>query len=233
MLGVIWGFLAATVGEVLLDNPMMAQVLAAGVVTEDELRFEFVVTVIRLAGIIAAVHGVQVVMRVYAEETEDRVEPLLAGALHRRTYLASNAVVAFGATAVAMLVGGTVTGVVAAAADDAISTADVFRQAVVSIPGVWVLVALALAVVGAHPARRIAGWMAVVATFAITILGPLFNLDDWVLGISPLWHVPNVAAAAPDWSGLGWLALVAAALTAVGFSGFARRDVGAGTARHA
>ncbi len=40
------------------------------------------------------------------------------------------------------------------------------------------------------------------ATFGLTILGPTFKLPDWVLGISPLRHVPNVTAVSPDWSGL-------------------------------
>jgi len=37
--------------------------------------------------------------------------------------------------------------------------------------------------------------------------------------------VPNVAAADPDWSGLGWIGLVAGLLVVVGFLGFRRRDL--------
>jgi ABC-2 type transport system permease protein len=90
---------------------------------------------------------------------------------------------------------------------------------------VWVLVGLALATVGANPRARLAGWLGVVAVFALTLLGPLFRLWDWILGISPLWHVPNVTVPSPDWSGLGWVGLVAVLLTAVAFAGFRRRDV--------
>jgi Putative exporter of polyketide antibiotics len=53
----------------------------------------------------------------------------------------------------------------------------------------------------------------------------MFNLDEWVLDISPLWHVPNIQAADPAWGGLAGLALVAAAFTAVGFLGYRRRDI--------
>jgi ABC-2 type transport system permease protein len=89
----------------------------------------------------------------------------------------------------------------------------------------WAIVAVSLAAVGANPRVRLAGWLAVVATFAITLLGPMFRLWNWILGISPLWHVPNVTAAAVDWTGMGWVSLVAALLTVVGFVGFSRRDV--------
>ena len=72
------------------------------------------------------------------------------------------------------------------------------------------------------------GWLAVVATFALTILGPIFELDDRVLGLSPMWHVPDVAASPVDWSGLGWLVLFAGLFSAVAFAGYRRRDINVG-----
>jgi ABC-2 type transport system permease protein len=100
------------------------------------------------------------------------------------------------------------------------------RQALATVPAVWVLAALAVAAIGVDPRRRLVAWLAVVAAFALTILGPIFRLSDWVLGISPFWHVPDVTAARPDWSGLTYLSVVALALTVAGFLGFRRRDVG-------
>jgi hypothetical protein len=89
-------------------------------------------------------------------------------------------------------------------------------QALATVPAVWAMIALALAAVGANPRVRLVGWLGVVATFAPTLLGPLFRLWDWILGISPLWHVPDVNATGADWSGLGWVAVVALFLTVVG-----------------
>ena len=225
VLGILLGFLANTVTDVFAENPGIAQILASGAVAQEDLVAEFLLTMIRLLGIYAAVHGVQVVMRLYAEELEFRADPLLGGATTRAAHLASHAVIAFLSTAVGMVVAGSVMGWVADATGDTIGFADVLGQTVATIPAVWVLVGLALAVVGAKPSKRLAGWMAVVATFAITILGPMFTLDEWVLDISPLWHVPNVQAADPAWGGLVGLVLVAAAFTAVGFAGYRRRDI--------
>ncbi len=225
VLGVLLGFLANTATDVFAENPAIAQVLASGAVSQEDLVAEFLLTMIRILGIYAAVHGVQVVMRLYAEELEYRADPLLGGATTRWAHLASHAVIAFGSTALGMIVAGSVMGWVADATGEAIGFADVLGQAVATIPAVWVLVGLALAVVGAHPSKRLAGWMGVVATFALTILGPMLNLYDWVLGISPLWHVPNIQAADPAWGGLMGLALVAAAFTTLGFVGYRRRDI--------
>ena len=51
-----------------------------------------------------------------------------------------------------------------------------------------------------------------------------------MLGISPFWHVPEVAAGTlawsqVDWSGLGWISLVTLGFLVVGFVGFRRRDL--------
>ena len=225
-LGVVFGFLATTVGDLLVDNPQFAQIVAAGGASEEALTFEFLVTLLKLVGIIGAVFGVSLAVRVHAEEVEHRVEPLLATALSRPRYLASNAVVAWVAPAVAVTLAGTTLAVTASAVKPSVQVADVLQQALATIPATLTHVALALALVGAEPSRRFAAWMAVVASFVLTILGPLFTLRDWVLGISPFWHVPNVVRTSPDWSGLGWLALFVAGFTAVAFAGFRRRDVG-------
>lgn len=225
VLGVLLGFLANTVTDVFAENPGVAQVLASGAVSQDDLIGEFLLTMIRILGIYAAVHGVQIVMRLYAEEAEDRADPVLGGAISRAKHLASHAVIAFVSTAIGMVVAGSVIGWVADATGDTIGFGDVLGQTMATIPAVWVLVGLAIAVVGAKPSKRLIGWMGVVATFALTILGPLFDLDEWVLDISPLWHVPNVQAADPAWFGLLGLALVAALFTTVGFVGYRRRDI--------
>jgi ABC-2 type transport system permease protein len=175
--------------------------------------------------VIASIMGVQVVLRIYAEEIGYRVEPLLAGSLRRQTYLASNAAIALLGPALALLVAGTTLGLVAAATDDSLSFSKIVEQALVTIPAVWTLVTLGLAAIGAVPRLRLIAWLGVVATFALTILGPTFNLPDWALDISPLRHVPNVVAATPDWAGLAWLTGFVVLFLAVGFVGFRRRDV--------
>ncbi|MEO6268486.1 MAG: hypothetical protein ABIO66_17995 [Nocardioidaceae bacterium] len=224
-LGLVFGNLATSIGDVVADNPAMAQVLASGAASTADLTFAFLVTILQIIALVAAVMGVQIILRIYAEEVDYRVEPLLAGSLRRATYLASNVLVALLGTATAVLVAGTGLGVVAHAKDASISLGDVVRQALVTIPAVWVLVGLAVAAVGAAPVRRLVAWLGVVATFGLTILGPTFRLPGWALGVSPLRHVPNVTATSPDWPGLGGLTGVAVLLLAVGFAGFRRRDV--------
>lgn len=224
LLGTIFGNLATTVGETFAANPAIAASMAAGATTEEELIFGFIRTILSLVGIIAAIAGAQIILRVYSEEIDYRIEPLLAGSLRRSRMLASHVAVAFGLSACGLLIAGTAMGVVASSNSEAIAFTDVLRQAAAIIPAVWLLGSIAVAAVGARPAARLASWAVIVATFAITLLGPTFKFPDWAMSISPLYHVPTVIgqdSATP----LVWLGLIAAAFLAIGFAGYHRRDI--------
>lgn len=221
----MFGNLVGPMGDMVAQNPALAQVMAQGAIRPKEIRSAFVATILQIIAIVVAIMGVGMVQRIHAEEVSFRVEPLLATSLRRPTYLASTVLLALAGTALGMLVAGTALGLVASRANSPIHLGDVVQQAAVTIVEVWVLVALCTAAVGAVPSRRIVGWLAIVATFVITLLGPTLHLWDWAMAISPLRHVPNVLSTDPDWAGLGWLALVCCAFLAVGFAGFRRRDV--------
>jgi len=225
LLGTVFGFFATSVTDIVGADPAVRQVLAAGATSPDQLVSAFLVTILSLLGIIAAVPGIQVVLKVRSEELDDRVEPLLATALARPRYLAGNVLTALATSTLCVLVAGMVLAGVASAGDVGVAFGDALLQAVATVPAVWTVVAVSVAVVGAHPAVSLAAWLGVLASFGLTLLGPTFGLDDWVLGISPFWHVPNVTAASVDLTGLLWVTLVTAVLLAVGFAGFRRRDL--------
>ncbi|MAT17285.1 MAG: multidrug ABC transporter permease [Leifsonia sp.] len=224
-LGLVFGYLSISIADLIETDATVARLLAVGAASEDDLVFRFMTTLLALAGIIAAVSGVGVVMRGYADEVAGRVDPILAGAVSRPRYQASTAVVAFLTSGIAFLIGVVVIGVVSAGLTEQLEAGEVLRQGLVTLPAMWVLVALAHAVVGAEPSRRIAGWMGTVAAFGLTILGPIFNLWDWILGISPFYHVPIVTSADADFTGWWIVVGVLALLTTVGFVGFRRRDL--------
>ncbi|MFZ1382084.1 MAG: hypothetical protein WAS54_04755 [Scrofimicrobium sp.] len=224
-LGVVFGYFATSIRDLLGEDSTVAELLAAGALTHKDLVSSFIVTILSMVGIIAAVPGVQTMLKVRSEELEDRVEPILSTPTSRFRYYGSNVLLALTESVVYVLVAGVIMAAVAANSDIGVSFWDVFIQAAATVPAVWTVVAVAVAVVGARPRASLAAWLGVVASFALTILGPMFNLWDWILGISPFWHIPNVTAAPVDWSGLGWISLFTLGFIAVGFIGFRRRDI--------
>lgn len=224
-LGLVFGYFATSIRDILEGNAAVAQILAAGATTPDGLISAFLVTILSLVGIIAAIPGVQTVLKVRSEEQDDRAEPVLAAAVGRTRYFASSVVVALAAPALYVLLAGLVIAAMVSGADLGVSFGDVMAQALATVPAVATVIAVAAAVVGARPRLSPAAWVGVVAAFALTILGPTFRLWDEVLAISPFWHVPDVTAVDVDWSGLAWISLATAVFLVAGFVGFRRRDI--------
>ena len=224
-LGVIFGYFIRTVRDLFSVNPALAEIFAKGATLPAELLAGFLATILTLIGIVAAIAGVQIVNRVRTEELEVRAEPVLATAVSRSRYLAPSVLLAFAAPALFILIAGVVIGALAAAAHIGLNFGYPPLQAVATIPAVWTVVALAVAVIGARPRVQIASWAGVLVSFGLTLFGPSFKLPGWALGISPYYHVPHVAAGTQDWRGLLWISLFTLAFLVIGFMGFRRRDV--------
>lgn len=225
VLGVVFGYFATSIQDILGKDSAVAGILAAGATTPDKLISAFVVTILSLVGILAAIPGVQTMLKVRTEELEDRVEPLMACAIARSRYYGSNVLIAFLAPAVYVLIAGIVIATLASNADIGVNFGDTMLQAITTIPAVWTVVAVSVAVIGARPVVSIAAWLGVLASFVLTLLGPTFKLWDWVLAISPFWHIPNVTDADADWWGPVWISLVTVFFLLIGFAGFQRRDL--------
>ena len=225
ILGLVFGQFSKSVPDLLSKDVGLAGFLAAGALTPTDIMGAFLATVLGLIGIIASVSGVQVMLRMRSGEMEGRSDPLLAEPVSRRTYFARNVFVALALSGTILLIAGVLVAAIAANGALGVTFGEAFFQSVVTIPATWVVVALSTTVVGARPRVPLAAWAGVVLSFALTFLGPTFNLWDWILGISPFWHVPGVTEGAPDWSGLWWLGLAVVLLASVGFVGYQRRDI--------
>ncbi|QDB78740.1 multidrug ABC transporter permease [Georgenia wutianyii] len=225
LLGIVFGYLAASITDVLGPDSPAGQILAAGATGQSHLISAFLLTLLSLLGIIAAVPGVQTMLKVRSEEMEDRVEPVMATAVTRSRYYVGNVLLALGAPTIYLLIAGTLVAALASGSDIGVTFSDVLLQALATVPAVWTVVAVSAAVIGARPAVSLAAWIGVVASFGLTLLGPTFGLDDWVLGISPFWHVPEVTATAVDLTGLLWITLFTTGFLLIGFAGFRRRDL--------
>ncbi len=224
-LGLVFGYFTTSVTDILGSDTAVKQILAAGATTSGALVSAFLVTVLSLIGIIASVPGVQVMLKLRTEELEDRVEPLIATGTSRPRYYASTVLLALGTPTLFVLIAGTEVAALASTADIGVNFGDAVLQAVATVPAVWTVIAVSIVVIGARPQLSLAAWLGVLASFVLTLLGPTFKLWDWILAISPFWHIPNVTDSNADALGLVWITLVTLLFLAVGFVGFRRRDL--------
>jgi putative exporter of polyketide antibiotics len=186
---------------------------------------------IEMAGTLAAIYAVQVLLRMRAEEAHGRLEPVLAGAVGRTRWVTSYLVTAgLGAVAILLVfaVGmGTMAGIVLG--DTAGTLGDLIAAAMAQLPAVLVVAGAVLAVFALLPRHAVSvSWLLLGAAILLSpVWGNSLGLPERALDLSPFSYQEAPAAE------VGALAIVvllaiAAALAAAGFAAFRRRDLAAG-----
>src|SRR5262249_14227077 len=225
LLGAAFGSIASSVGDLLTSPQARDMITKLG--GRQVLTDAFLATELGLAGVIAAGFGVQAALRMRAEETGLRAEPLLATAVTRTRWAASHLTVALAGTAVLLAGTGLAAGVAYAAQTGRPGDlGSVLAGALVEVPAAWLVTAVVLAAFGLAPRLVVAGWVALVAFLLLGEFGVLFGLDQWVMDLSPFAHVPRLPGGNVTALPLVLLLAVAAALATAGLAGFRRRDVG-------
>ncbi len=148
-----------------------------------------------LLAMVAAAFTVSVFLRLAQEESSQRAETLLAGAVPRSRWLASHLTIAICGSAAALLLAGLAAGMTygVAAGDVSGKLPTVLATAAVQLPAVWLPAAVGVAVFGWAPRFTPAVWGVLVGFVALYLLGSLSGFPQWLLDIEPFAHVPRVA----------------------------------------
>jgi ABC-2 type transport system permease protein len=225
VLGVTLGGVAEGVGD--LGSNQTLRDMFARMGGQAALIDAFLASIMGVLGIIAAGYAIQATLRLRSEETSLRLEPVLATAVGRLRWAASHLTFSVLGPAVALVAGGVATGLAYG-----LSTGDVGGQvprllgaAMVQLPAVLVLAAIAVALFGLLPRLASAAWGALAVCVAILLIGASVQFGQWLLDLSPFTHVPRAPGGDVTATPLIWLLAVAVAFGAAGLVGLRRRDI--------
>jgi ABC-2 type transport system permease protein len=190
----------------------------------------YLVSVMSILGLVAAGYAIQATLRLRAEETSGRAEPVLATAVGRLQWAASHLVFSVMGSALALVAAGLTTGLTygLSSGDVGREVSRVLEGALVQVPTVWVLAAVAVALVGLAPRFAAVAWGALGVCVILGLVGAALQLDQWVMDLSPFTHVPKVPGDALTATPLVLLLAMAAALGGAGLAGLRRRGIPAG-----
>jgi ABC-2 type transport system permease protein len=226
LVGAVVGAVARDIQSVAADSEQFAEILqrmggAAGLVDA------YLAAVVSMLGLVAAGYMIQAVLRVRAEETALRAEPVLATAVSRSSWAGAHLACAAGGTVVVLAAGGLAIGLA-----HGLRTGEVAGQAgrllaagLAQVPAAWVLGGLAFAAAGLLPRLAAVAWVAFAACLAVSQLGELLDLPAWALDLSPFRHTPQLPAVGLTAGPLLLLTAAAAALALLGLAGLRRRDI--------
>ncbi|MDX6279788.1 MAG: polyether ionophore transport system permease protein [Kribbellaceae bacterium] len=188
----------------------------------------FLSTEMGILGLLASAFGVQAALRLRSEETALRAEPLLATGVTRYQWLASHVLMAVLGTGALILIGGLGSGISSGA-----SLHNMGRQvprmlaaAAVQLPAIWLVTALVVLLFGLAPKLITGAWALFGAFVLLGQFGPLFNLPQGLMDISPYSHTPRLPGGDFSATPVIVLAAIAAAVMLTGATTFRRRDIG-------
>jgi len=226
LLGLLFGGVAEGVGDLMRDDPKLQEMMqrmggAAGLIDS------FLVGVMSLTGLIASAYAVQTTLRLRAEETSGRAEPVLATATGRLHWALSHLAFSLLGPAVALLAAGTAAGLAYGLAVDDLGTQlpRLIAAALIQLPAVWLLAALALALFGLLPRFTPAAWAGPAVCLLISLAGAGTQLAPWLKDISPFTHLPALPGGPTHLLPILTLLLITAALTTTGLTTLRHRDL--------
>ncbi|WP_405544252.1 ABC transporter permease [Streptomyces goshikiensis] len=226
--GVVFGGMTDGATELVGDNARTREIIErmggqAGQAGQGVLADAFLATMAGMLAMVAALYIVSAVLRLSAEESGQRAEPLLANAVGRLRWAGGHLAVAFGGSALILLLAGLGLGI-GHGEDIGGAVAATLGQ----LPAVWVIGALAALLHGAVPRFAVAAWAVAGAALALGWVGPALNLPQAVLDLSPFAHLPKLPGGQdPSWAPFVALTASAAALLAAALTALRRRDLAA------
>ncbi len=226
LLGVVFGGVGESVGDLVRDNPALGDIFArlggqAGLIDA------YLAGIMGILGLIAAAYAIQATLKLRSEESSLRAEPVLATAVGRLTWAGSHLAFSVLGPALTLAVAGLTTGLT-----HGLNTGHVGRElprilagAMVQLPAVWVLAAIAVALFGLLPRLAAAiSWSALAVCLLVGLVGAALQLNQRLLDVSPFTHIPKVPGADVSITPLAWLVGIAVGVGAAGLVGLRRRN---------
>ncbi|MFE7571263.1 ABC transporter permease [Streptomyces sp. NPDC057539] len=217
--GIMFGGITDGAADLVGDNEGTQQIIQR-MGGQQGLTDAFLAAMVGMLGMVAALYVVASVLRLYTEETGQRAEPVLAGAVGRLRWAAGHLTIAFGGAVLIMALGGL--GLFLGYGDD---LPGILGAALVQLPAIWVLGALAVLLYGVFPKAAVAAWGVAGLALALGWIGPALDLPQSVMNLSPFGHLPKLPGGEMAWTPAVVLTVLAVALVGAGLAGLRRRDL--------
>ena len=225
ILGVVLGSLAKSVAEATSGNAGIEEMLRTMGGSMGTLLDAFFATELKFAAVVATVAGITTVLRIRSEETSGHAESVLATATRRRSWLGAYVLLGLGVPAWLMSVAGLCAGVSSRNVEGAPSAGAVLGASLSTLPAVWLIVATAMALVGALPRWSAVAWAILGVAFVLGEFGSLVNLPKWLVDVSPYPHLPALPGGTMTWGSTVVMVVIAVVLGVATFVTFRRRDL--------
>ncbi|MET7733818.1 ABC transporter permease [Streptomyces sp. NPDC005402] len=217
--GVVYGGLTDGVADLVGDNEKAREIFER-MGGHSGITDAFLASMTGMLGLVAALYVVASVLRLHGEETSTRAEPVLANAVGRLRWASGHLVIAFGGSALVLLLAG-----LGLAVGYGKETGPILGACLVQVPAVWVIGGLTFLLYGRAPRLAPLAWGITGAVLLIGWVGPALDVPRAVLDLSPFGHLPKLPGGKMEWGPVLVLLGLSGVLVAGGLMGLRRRDL--------
>lgn len=220
------GSMALSIDAMLKNNPQIAEMFRKMGGDAANLQLSFYQAMLSIMVSIIATCAVLLLARLRQEEAAGRAEVMLATSTSRTRFAVSHLVIAGGLSVALLLVSGLLLPISQAQHEGSAHLPYTFFQAAaVFLPGLVLVLGLAMALMGWAPRAFGVVWGVLGWTILVSWLLPLFNLPTWLLNLQPWGHLPHLPGDPMRWGAVLIETAVGVGLLVAGLIGYRRRDI--------
>ena len=220
------GALAVSLVDFLADNPRFAELAAGAGFPRLGTVPGYAASLLTLLAIPAGVFPAARLATLATDETERRLDLLLAGPVTRLWLLGAELAVTAAAAVALLLIAGVATWAGAAAAGAGLGLGAAASGALNVLPVALLGLGAAALALGWTPRAVLAvGSLPAVGGFLLHVVAETAAAPGWVGWMSPFAHLAPVPGTDVDWTGAVAMTAVAALGAAIGLAGYRRRDL--------
>ncbi|WP_456276693.1 ABC transporter permease [Bacillus sp. AK128] len=224
VLGASYGSVLGDLETFFSDNEAMKQLLPP--VEGVTLLEQFIPMLMIVISLLATIPPVMAMNKLKSEEKKDRIVHLLSKSVSRTRLLGSYFIISIiNGLIMILLAAFGLWSVGTTVVAGGLSFDTIFIAALSYYPATFVMISLAVFLIGISPKVTSFIWLYVLYSFLVLYLGGLFQFPDWVGNISPYGHVPQTPIEDFSFLPLVLLCSVGIGLTVIGFICFNKREI--------
>ncbi|MGJ9460558.1 ABC transporter permease [Oceanobacillus sp. CF4.6] len=223
-IGISYGSVLGDLESFMEDIEMMQQLVKP--VEGFSLTEQFITMLMAIMSMISTVPALMVAMKIKSEENKNRTEHLLTRSVSRRRLMGSYYILSVATSFIMQFLavfGLWLAG--SAVMEEQITFGTMFSAGMVYLPAIWVMIGVAVLLVGFAPKFTGLLWLYLIYSFIVVYLGDLLQFPAWLSNLSAFGHVPQIPVEDMDFLSVTILMIIAISVSVAGFVGYNRRDI--------